>query len=329
MKAASGVPAAPLDIKSRVDKYKNDVQIFKALKDLRVNMEKARMICAQVNRREMLKAQIDMMHSEFFAGNRDELIELAGQKRKISLDKNESIEPAKTKILKTATKPVKIQKQKEESDASDTEGESSIEEENVPVVKKRGRPPKKITATSNDSLPSTPTGLNKNKMKEIIKEELKKKVENKLGKKKEQGLVIKVVDEEKPSVVKKSPGRPRKIDQAEKILGTVVKQQLAKKKLDVLLKFRAKNMINDEKLMTNKKIKASQKPKYKEESSESSEESSSSEEESEFEEEEEEEVVRRKPMKVQKSVGRKISKKEKSRSSTSSSKEIKRKIKRN
>jgi len=319
LKAASGIPNAPLDIKSRVEKYKNDVQVFKALKDLRVNMEKARMICAQVNRREMLKAQIDLLHNEIFSGHRNELIDLAGQKRKQSLNKDDSIEPVKTKILKTPTKVVKLQKQKEQSE-SDTE-ESSEEEEKVPVIKKRGRPPKKNTATSNDNLP---VAVNKNKVKEILKEELKKKVENKLGKKKEQGLIIKEADDEKPAVVKKSPGRPRKIDQAEKILGTVVKQQLAKKKLDVLLKFRAKNMINDEKLLTNRKIKTSQKPKYKEESSEES--GSSSSEESEFEEEEED--LRRKP-KVQKNAGRKISKGVKSRSSTSSSKEIKRKIKRN
>lgn len=184
-------------------------------------MEKARMLCAQLTKRETLKVQADLLRKDIFAMNVAQASEITGQKRRgRKPNQDTSIEPHVSKKVKGTEEtngkkevitvedntPVKIEEEDEEK----------VDISPNPAVKKRGRPRKYPPVTADNpividdetSVPKERPHSAKKKALKDIKLKIKEPEAKAYIKKTTR---ISEENEREQTPPKKPRGRPRKI----------------------------------------------------------------------------------------------------------------------
>ena len=74
LKPTPGVKKDVSVIKKKVKNYKDRSRQYTRMKEIRIQLEKARIICSQVSRREKTKMKVELMNQEIFRGELDELV---------------------------------------------------------------------------------------------------------------------------------------------------------------------------------------------------------------------------------------------------------------
>jgi len=154
---------ASAEIKNTVKEYRENLKKYQFYKNLRIHMEKVRILCSQVTKRENLKLRKELLEQDIFKSTQEapkETPNITGQKRrgrkpKIAKEEPQPVKKVKKRAYYAEESEDEIDEEVNEMDEEDEEEseeeeeyspyEEEEEEEPKPVVevkRKRGRPPK-------------------------------------------------------------------------------------------------------------------------------------------------------------------------------------------